>query len=98
MTNPVFARVMAIEEKAYESGYDLIFAQSSMFRNGRSRSSGICVTPREGLFITPVYHGTQRPIYEELVQRGSRRYSPPRSLFAKSSSTSRPTTSPPARR
>ncbi len=74
MTNPVFARVvMAIEEKAYELGYDVILAQSlnqperehAMIRRLLSRRV-------DGLFVTPVYRlGPTAPIYDELIKRGT---------------------------
>jgi len=74
MTNPVFARVvMAIEEKAYELGYDIILAQSlnqperehAMIRRLLSRRV-------DGLFVTPVYRlGPTAPIYDELIKRGT---------------------------
>jgi LacI family transcriptional regulator len=68
-TNPIFARiVMAIEERAHELGYDLLFAHSL---NQLEREE-ICIRRFlarriEGLFITPVYRlSPTAPAYEEI--------------------------------
>jgi LacI family transcriptional regulator len=74
VTNPVFSRVMmAIEEKAHELGYDLIFAQSLNVPEREERVIRHLLSRRvEGLFITPVYRmEPAAPIYEELARRGS---------------------------
>lgn len=70
-TNPIYARiVMAIEERAYELGYELLFAHS-LNQPGREES---CIrrflTRRvDGLFITPVYRLTPKaPAYEEILR------------------------------
>ena len=74
VTNPVFARVvMAIEEQAYQLGYDVILAQSL---NQPERENAVIrrlLSRRvDGLFITPVYRLDQTaPIYEELTKRGT---------------------------
>lgn len=73
-TNPVFGRMMmAIEEKAYELGYDLILAQT---RNSVEREEAhirrLLSRRVDGLFISPVYRlSPTAPIYEELKRRGT---------------------------
>lgn len=68
-TNPIYARIlMAIEEKAHELGYDLIFAHSL---NQPEREEAVIrrllARRVEGLFITPVYRlRPVAPIYEEI--------------------------------
>jgi len=73
MTNPIFARVVvAIEQRASEMGYDLVFAHSL---NNPEREE-VCIRRMmarrvEGLLISPVYRLEQRaPVYEELHRRG----------------------------
>ena len=68
-TNPIYARIMtALEERAYEMGYDLLFAHS-LNQPGREEA---CIrrflTRRvDGLFITPVYRlSPKAPAYEEI--------------------------------
>lgn len=74
VTNPVFARVvMAIEEQAYQLGYDVILAQSL---NQPEREQAVIrrlLSRRvDGLFITPVYRLDQTAsIYDELTKRGT---------------------------
>lgn len=73
-TNPLYARmVMAIEERAFEMGYELILghtlnqpAREEMYiRRFLSRRV-------DGLFIVPVYRlGQKAPIYDELVKHGT---------------------------
>ncbi len=73
-TNPVFGRLMlAIEEKAYELGYDLILAQS---RNQQEREEvhirRLLARRVDGLFISPVYRmEPTATIYQELKARGT---------------------------
>jgi LacI family transcriptional regulator len=68
-TNPIYARiVMAIEERAHELGYDLLFAHSL---NQPSREEAcirrFLLRRVDGLFITPVYRLTPTaPAYEEI--------------------------------
>ncbi len=68
-TNPIYARIMmAIEERAHELGYDLMFAHSL---NQTSREEScirrFLLRRVDGLFITPVYRLTPNaPAYEEL--------------------------------
>ena len=73
-TNPIFSRVvMAIEEQAYELGYDVIMAHSM---NNVEREETVIrrlLSRRvDGLFITPVYRlDPQAHIYDELAKRGT---------------------------
>jgi DNA-binding LacI/PurR family transcriptional regulator len=68
-TNPIYSRIlMAIEEKAHELGYDLIFTHSL---NQPEREEAVIrrllARRVEGLFITPVYRlRPSAPIYEEI--------------------------------
>jgi DNA-binding LacI/PurR family transcriptional regulator len=68
-TNPIYARiVMAIEERAHELGYDLLFAHSL---NQPSREEAcirrFLLRRVDGLFITPVYRLTPTAAaYEEI--------------------------------
>jgi DNA-binding LacI/PurR family transcriptional regulator len=74
VTNPVFARVvMAIEERAHELGYDVIFAQSLNLPEREQTVIRRLLSRRvDGLFITPVYRlEPSAPIYEELLKRGT---------------------------
>ena len=74
MTNPVFARVvMAIEEQAFQMGYDVIVAHSL---NQAEREQAIIrrlLSRRvDGLFIVPVYRlDPTAAIYEDLLKRGT---------------------------
>ena len=74
VTNPVFARVvMAIEEQAYQLGYDVIFAQSLNQPEREQTVIRRLLSRRvDGLFITPVYRlDPTAPIYDELIKRGT---------------------------
>jgi LacI family transcriptional regulator len=68
-TNPIYARiVMAIEERAHELGYELLFAHSL---NQTSREEAcikrFLLRRVDGLFIVPVYRLTPNaPAYEEI--------------------------------
>src|SRR5436190_7930064 len=68
-TNPIYARIMmAIEERAHELGYDLLFAHSL---NQPSREEAcirrFLLRRVDGLFIVPVYRLTPTaPAYEEM--------------------------------
>jgi LacI family transcriptional regulator, galactose operon repressor len=74
MTNPVFARVvMAVEEHAFEMGYELIVCHSlnqpereqTLIRRLLSRRV-------DGLFIVPVYRLERiARVYDELLRRGT---------------------------
>ena len=72
MTNPVFARVvMAIEQQAYELGYDILLAHSLNSPEREEKCIRRLLSRRiDGLFVVPVYRQAQTaPIYEELLQR-----------------------------
>ncbi len=72
-TNPVFGRLMmALEEKAYELGYDLVLAQSRNLPEREEVHIRRLLSRRvDGLFISPVYRMEPKaPIYEELKTRG----------------------------
>jgi LacI family transcriptional regulator len=68
-TNPIYARIMmALEERAHELGYDLLFAHSL---NQPSREEAcirrFLLRRVDGLFIVPVYRLTPNaPAYEEI--------------------------------
>jgi DNA-binding LacI/PurR family transcriptional regulator len=70
-TNPIYARiVMALEERAHELGYDLVFAHSL---NQPSREEA-CIRRMlarrvDGLFITPVYRLTPTAVAYEEIKR-----------------------------
>lgn len=73
LTNPVYARMlMAIEEQAYELGYQLIFAQSLNRADREQKVIRQMISRRvDGLFIAPVYRmESSAPVYEELRRRG----------------------------
>jgi len=68
-TNPIYARiVMALEERAHELGYDLIFAHSLNQPAREEACIRRLLTRRvDGLFITPVYRlAPTAPGYEEI--------------------------------
>ncbi|HEX4349151.1 MAG TPA: LacI family DNA-binding transcriptional regulator [Verrucomicrobiae bacterium] len=71
-TNPVYARmVFAIEDRAYELGYDVLIAQTM----NKSDREDVCLRRLlarrvDGLFITPVYRfEAEARIYREIVAR-----------------------------
>jgi LacI family transcriptional regulator len=71
--NPIFSRVvMAIEERAYELGYDVILAQTVNIPEREEACIRRLLSRRvEGIFIAPVYRmGTEARIYQELHSRG----------------------------
>src|SRR3954471_11714869 len=73
-TNPVFARtVMAIEEQAYELGYDVVLCQSLNMPEREERVVRRLLSRRvDGLFLTPVYRlDPSVPLYDELLRRGT---------------------------
>jgi DNA-binding LacI/PurR family transcriptional regulator len=73
VTNPVLARVvMAIEDRAYEMGYDLIVAHSLNLPEREHAIIRRLISRRiDGLFIAPVYRLERTaPAYEELSRRG----------------------------
>jgi len=74
ITNPLFTRVVrAIEEQAYQAGYDVIIAHTF---NDTAREQ-TCIRRLlsrrvDGLFISPVYRmETEAHIYQELLTRGT---------------------------
>ena len=73
MTNPVFARVvMAIEQQAYELGYEILLAHSLNNPDREEQCIRRLLSRRvDGLFVVPVYRqAATAPIYEELLRRG----------------------------
>ena len=71
-TNPIYARmVYAIEERAYELGYDVLLAQTL----NKPEREEVCLRHLlsrrvDGLFITPVYRfEADAQIYREIVTR-----------------------------
>ncbi len=71
-TNPVYARmVFAIEERAYELGYDVLFAQTLNQPEREEACLRRLLSRRvDGLFITPVYRfEAEARIYQEIVAR-----------------------------
>jgi DNA-binding LacI/PurR family transcriptional regulator len=73
-TNPVFARtVMAIEEQAYELGYDVVLCQSLNMPEREERVVRRLLSRRvDGLFLTPVYRlDPSVALYDELLRRGT---------------------------
>jgi LacI family transcriptional regulator len=74
ITNPIFTRiVMAIEEKAYEAGYELILAQSmNRVEQEEAILRRLLARRVDGLLVSPVYRmESPVPIYDELRQRGT---------------------------
>jgi hypothetical protein len=74
ITNPIFARVvMAIEEQAFEMGYDVIVAHSLNVPEREQAVIRRLISRRvDGLFIVPVYRlARTAPVYEELSRRGT---------------------------
>lgn len=72
VTNPLFARMMmAIEEKAHELGYDLMFGQSlNQVERERAVIRRFISRRVDGIFIAPVYRLEQTaPVYAELLKR-----------------------------
>jgi LacI family transcriptional regulator len=72
MTNPVYSRVvLAIEERAYEMGYDVLLAHTLNIPEREEACLRRLLGRRvDGLFIAPVYRmAAEAPIYQELVNR-----------------------------
>ena len=72
MTNPIYSRVvLAIEERAYELGYDVLLAHTLNIPEREEACLRRLLWRRvDGLFISPVYRmATEAPIYQELVTR-----------------------------
>src|SRR5689334_20516234 len=72
LTNPIFSRVvLAIEERAYELGYQVLLAHSLNIPE-REEAAVLRMLSRrvDGLFISPVYRiATEARIYQELAAR-----------------------------
>ena len=71
-TNPIYARIVfAIEERAYELGYDVLIAQTL----NQAEREDVCLRRLlsrrvDGLFITPVYRfEAEARIYREILAR-----------------------------
>jgi len=72
ISNPIFARViMAIEERAYSHGYEVILSQTLNLPDREEVCIRRLLARRvEGLFLSPVYRlAPAVPIYEELFRR-----------------------------
>jgi len=72
LIDPIYARVaLAIEERAYELGYDVLLAQSSEIPEREEACLRRFLSRRvDGLFIAPVYRmGGESRIYQELASR-----------------------------
>jgi LacI family transcriptional regulator len=70
ITNPVYARViMAIEERAHELGYDILFAHSFNKPEREEQNLRRFLSRRvDGLFISPVYrYEAEARIYQEVL-------------------------------
>jgi LacI family transcriptional regulator len=71
-TSPIFSRVvLAIEERAYELGYDVLIAQSLDIPEREEACVNRFLARRvDGLFIVPSYRmATEARIYQELLAR-----------------------------
>jgi LacI family transcriptional regulator len=74
MSNPIFARtVTAIEERAFELGYDLLLAHSLNLPAREEASIKRLLSRRvDGLFLFPVYRlAPVASIYEEIKRQGT---------------------------
>ncbi len=72
MTNPVFSRmVLAIEERAFELGYDVVLAHTLNLPEREETHIRRLLSRRvDGIFIVPVYRlSPKAPVYEELRRR-----------------------------
>jgi len=71
-TNPIYARIVfAIEERAFELGYDVLIAQTLNLPEREDTLLRRLLSRRvDGLFITPVYRfEAQARIYQEILVR-----------------------------
>ena len=74
LTNPVFARVVsAIEENAFENGYEIVLLHSWNDPAREERCLRRLISRRvDGLFISPAYRmDTEARIYQTLAARGT---------------------------
>jgi DNA-binding LacI/PurR family transcriptional regulator len=72
VTNPIYARmVFAIEERAFELGYDVLIAQTLNLPEREDTMLRRLLSRRvDGLFVTPVYRfEADARIYQEIVAR-----------------------------
>src|SRR6266481_9673952 len=72
LTNPIFSRVvLAIEERAYELGYDLLLAHSVDIPEREEACLRRFLSRRvDGVFIAPTYRmASEARIYQELAAR-----------------------------
>jgi DNA-binding LacI/PurR family transcriptional regulator len=72
MTNPIYSRVvLAIEERAYELGYDVLLAHTLNIPEREEACLRRLLGRRvDGLFISPVYRmAAEAPIYQDLAAR-----------------------------
>jgi len=70
MTNPIYSRVvLAIEERAYQLGYDVLLAHTLNIPEREEACLRRLLWRRvDGLFISPVYRmAAEAPIYQELA-------------------------------
>jgi LacI family transcriptional regulator len=73
MTNPIYSRVvLALEEKAYALGYDVLLAHSLNIPEREEACIRRFMWRRvDGIFIAPVYRlGAEARVYRELLTRG----------------------------
>jgi LacI family transcriptional regulator len=71
-TNPVYARLLfAIEERAYELGYDVLISQTLNLPDREDACLRRLLSRRvDGLFVTPVYRfEAEARIYQEIASR-----------------------------
>src|SRR5215467_12788915 len=72
LTNPLFSRVvLAIEERAYEMGYDVVLAHSMNIPEREEACLNRLLSRRvDGLFIAPVYRmAADSRAYQEIAAR-----------------------------
>ena len=74
LTNPIYARILlAIEERAHQLGYDVIFAHSLNHPEREEECIRRLMSRRvDGFFISPVYRIEQTsPAYQQLLAQGT---------------------------
>ena len=73
LTNPIFSRiVLAIEERAYALGYDILLAHTLNLPEREEACLRRFLARRiDGLFLSPVYRiAAEAPVYKEILARG----------------------------